>query len=431
MAYEKRKAPKVKVKQKNDKVATDKIEMKKRKAPSRKVSVEKTVKPQKTNDDFKSTFQLLKGGKKDKKIKKRHSIITTCIAFSLILAIIVINFITPTGIVEWSQNMFMTWGNGGGLPVSVSGDNIKDMQSRSNGIFLVTDSHMYAYNSSGKQITSVQHGYTQPIFDISATRTLMYDRGSYGIRVDAYYTNIVNTQLKEEIITADICDSGYVAVATQSTDYTAQVTVYNRKFKNIFRWSSPDGYVSCVELSKNGKYIAVCTVTGKNGDYCSNINVFKCKSGERVFTKQILSSMYVSASSDNKFITFVGTDSVVSMRWDGTDQLSYEFYNLELMNMNNGMVNVAVYHPDGDERKFTVSLIGKDGKIKSDFSVDGNVTRVCADKKYVYTYYNGIVKKYLHDGTFKSEQNIGYEYVFIAPYKNKLSVVSDMKLNLI
>jgi len=311
------------------------------------------------------------------------------------------------------------------------GDSIKDMQARSDGIFLVTDSHMYAYNSSGKQITSVQHGYTQPIFDVSAARTLMYDRGSYGIRVDAYYTNIVNTQLKEEIITADISDSGYVAVATQSTDYTAQVTVYDKKFKNIFRWSSPDGYVSCVELSKNGKYLAVCTVTGKNGDYCSNINVFKCRTGERVFTKQILSSMYVSASSDNKFITFAGTDSVVSMRWDGTDQLSYEFYNLEFMNMNNGAVNVAVYHPDGDERKFTVSLIAKDGTIKSDFSIEGNVTRVCADKKYVYTYYNGVVKKYLHDGTFKSEQNIGYEYVFIAPFKNKLSVVSDMKLNLI
>ena len=328
MAYEKRKAPKVRVKQKDDKVAPEKIEMKKRKSPSRKASVEKTVKPRKSNEDFKSTFQLLRGGKKDKKINKRHSIITTSVAIGLILTVIILNFVTPTGIVEWSQNMFMTWGNGGGLPVQISGDNIKDMQSRSNGIFLLTDSHMYAYNSSGKQITSVQHGYTQPIFDMSAARTLMYDRGSYGIRVDAYYTNIVNTQLKEEIITADICDSGYVAVATQSTDYTAQVTIYDRKFKNIFRWSSPDGYVSCVELSKNGKYLAVCTVTGKSGDYCSNINVFRCKTGERVFTKQILSSMYVSASSDNKFITFAGTDSVVSMRWDGTDQLSYEFYNL-------------------------------------------------------------------------------------------------------
>ena len=196
MAYEKRKAPKVKIKQKDDKVSPEKIERKKRKSPSRKAPVEKRVKSQKSNDDFKSTFQLLRGGKKDKKIKKRHSIITTSVAIGLILTVIIFNFVTPTGIVEWSQNMFMTWGNGGGLPVAVSGDSIKEMQARSNGMFIVTDSHMYAYNSSGKQITSVQHGYTQPIFDMSAARTLMYDRGSYGIRVDAYYTNIVNTQLK-------------------------------------------------------------------------------------------------------------------------------------------------------------------------------------------------------------------------------------------
>ena len=105
MAYEKRKAPKVRVKQKDDKVAPEKIEMKKRKSPSRKASVEKTVKPRKSNEDFKSTFQLLRGGKKDKKINKRHSIITTSVAIGLILTVIILNFVTPTGIVEWSQNM--------------------------------------------------------------------------------------------------------------------------------------------------------------------------------------------------------------------------------------------------------------------------------------------------------------------------------------
>ena len=430
MAYEKRKTPKVKIKQKEDKLAVEKIEMKERKAPSRKKTVKKSDENHKINNDFKSTFHLLSGGKKEKKLKKRHSIITAYIFVFIIISVLVIHFITPTGIVEWSQNMFITWGSGGGMPVPVSGDSVKNMQTRSDGVFVVTDSHLYAYNSSGKQMSSIQHGYSQPAFDLSASRTLIYDRGSLGLRVDALYANIVNVQLKEEIITADICDRGFVAVATKSTDYTAQVTVYDKSFKNIFRWSSPDGYVSCIKLSDNGKYVAVCTVTGKNGDYCSNINVFNCSSGERVLSKQILGSMFLSASSNNKFITFAGTDSVVSMRWDGTDQLSYEYYNLDLVNMDNKGCTVAVYHPDGDERKFTVSILGKDGKEKSHFSLDGSVSKICADSRYIYVYNNGVINKYLYDGTFKDKFEIGYEYVFVSPFKNKIAYISDMKLDI-
>lgn len=427
MGFEKRKSPKIKVKRKEDKL--DKIEMKKSVAPSRKVKSKRKPAEKPISDKPKISFHILKGGAFNKQKKKRNSIITAVIVGVLIFSIIITHLFTPTGIVEWSQNCFSTWGSGGGLPVAVSGDSVRELKTRGECAFIMTDSHMYAYNSSGKQITSVQHGYSEPVLDVSAARTLVYDRGSLGIRVDALYTNIVDTQLNEEIITADICDKGYVAVATESTDYTTLVNVYDKDFKNIFRWSSPDGYVSCLELSQNGKQLAVCTVTGKNGDYCTNINIFKVSSGEKIFTKQILGSMYVSASSNSKHLTLVGTDSAVSFKWDGTDEVAYEYYNLQLVNMDYMGQTALVYHPGGDERRYTVSLLGKDGRQTASFSVDGNVSKLCADKKYVYAYNNGKIQRFLHSGELDKEYKVGYEYVFISSYKNKLSVISDMKLN--
>ncbi len=436
MSFEKRKAPKVKVKRKDDEI--EKIDMKKSVAPSKKEksrpNAKQKSKPTKAKtktkvDNGESTFKLLKGGASRKHRKKRNSIISLSFISMLIVAVIVIQIITPTGIVEWSQNGFFMFGSGGGLPVAVSGDSVRDMQTRGGSAFLMTDSHMYAFSSNGKQITSIQHGYSAPVMCVSAARTLIYDRGSFGLRVDALYANIVDTQLKEEILTADICDKGYVAVASQSADYTAFVNVYDKDFKNIFRWSSPDGYVSCIELSDNGKYMAVCTVTGKNGDYCSNINVFRLSNGERIFNKQVLGSMYVSATSNRKFITFAGTDSVVSYGWDGSNETNYEYYNLQLVNMDYNDYTALIHHPGGDERRYTVSIIGKEGKEVSTFSVDGLVSKACVDKKYFYAYYNGKVQRYLHDGSLDNEFSVGYEYVFIAPYKNKLAIVSDMKLD--
>ena len=434
MGYERRKSPKIKVKRKDDDIVVEKIEMKKRKSPARKNAskTNKTEKNVKTDKPAKDTsLHILKGGLWNGKNKKRSSFITACVAGVIIISIIVMQLVTPTGIVEWSQNLFSTWGSGGGLPIAISGDNVRDMVSRSDSIFVVTDSHMYAFNSSGKQITSVQHGYSEPVFDISAARTLIYDRGSYGLRVDALYTNIINTQLNEEIITADICNKGYVAVATQSTDYTAQVTVYDKSFESVFRWSSPDGYVSCVEMSNNGKYLAVCTVTGKNGDYCSNVNIFNVSNGHRILNKQILGTMYVSASSNSKTLTLSGTDSVICLKWDGSDVSSYEYYNLELVNMDYNSRNVFVYHPDGDERQYEVCVLDKNGKGLASFSVTGSVSKICADKKYVYAYNNGVVHKYNYEGQLQNDFSVGFEYVFISPFKNKAVIASDMKLSYI
>ncbi len=437
MGFEKRKSPKIKVKRKDDQI--EKIDMKKSVAPSKKEKSHTKKTKQKVKDvkvknegrvnNGESSFKILKGGAFRKKRKKRNSIISLSVISLIIVAVIIVQIITPTGIVEWSQNGFSMIGSGGGLPVPVSGDSVRDMQTRGGCTFLMTDSYMYAFSSNGKQVTSIQHGYSAPVLNVSAARTLIYDRGSFGLRVDALYTNIVDTQLKEEIVTADICDKGYVAVATQSADYTAFVNVYDKDFKNIFRWSSPDGYVSCIELSDNGKYMAVCTVTGKNGDYCSNINIFRLSNGERVFNKQILSSMYVSATSNRKFVTFIGTDTAISYGWDGSNETIYEYYALQQVNMDYKDFTAIIHHPGGDERRYTVSIIGKEGKEISTFSVDGVVSKACVDKKYFYAYYNGKVQRYFHDGRLDKEFSTGYEYVFIAPYKNKLAVVADMKLN--
>ena len=74
MGYERRKSPKIKVKRKDDNIAVEKIEMKKRKSPSRKATTktsktDKKVKTEKT--DKGSSLHILKGGLWNSKNKKR------------------------------------------------------------------------------------------------------------------------------------------------------------------------------------------------------------------------------------------------------------------------------------------------------------------------------------------------------------------------
>lgn len=436
MSYKKRKTSRIKVKRSDDKVSesaergkkSKNIAMKRSVSPSRKLNREKT-RGEKPTDDGARYIHVIEGSKLKNEKRRRRSLIAAAVVAVLIAAVLAVNTILPTGLVEWSQNLFSAMGSGGGLPVQVSGDKVDDLRGRGGELFVMSDSYMYAYNSSGKQITSVQHGYSSPRLEVSSTRTLIYDRGSYGLRVDALYTNFIDTQLNNKIITADICDRGYVAVATDSSDYSAEVTVYSDKFKSLFRWSAASGQVTSLKLSPRGKYLAASVVSGKNGDYCSEISIFDIQTGARVFTKEYAGSMFVKSYADKNCVTFVGIDSTVSFKWDGTGERSNDFYRLEYFDGSDPENMVAVYHPDGDDRRFTVAVIGTDGASKGSFTVDGDAGKVCADSENVYTYYNGVINKYDFSGSKLDSFSTGCEYVYIAAYKNGVAATHDMKLD--
>lgn len=462
MAFEKRKSPKIKVSKKditnplNDNAedlpnkrkhflskgknrnghetnGEDNISMHRSESPAKrrsiKIATSGTNDKSTKKDGQKPKLNIIEGGvDKRRRVKKYLTVLLGTVAV-IVVIVIVLNAVLPTGLVEWTQNGMAKWSGGGGLPVAVSGDSVQGMSVRRGVAYVMTDSYVYAYNSSGAEISAIQHGYSSPVMVTSAVRTLTYDRGNYGLRVDSLSTNYVNKQLKSVIYAADISDCGYVAVATDSTDYASTVTVYNRKFESLFRWSSSDYQVSCVKVSNNGKYVAAVSVGSKNGNYCSYVNIFNVSDGSKISSAKYDGVMLLSAVADNSRITFAGTDKVISVKWDGTDSTQHDYFGMELFNGDDTDNIIAVHHPDGDTRSFTVAIIDDDGKEKNKFSINSDVGRVCINKEKVYCYSNGVIYCYDLNGSLIKKYETGMEYVFVAPYKNGVMAVSDMKLN--
>ncbi len=437
MAYEKRKQRKIKIKRSEDEKvnkASRKINYTERVVMRRsgtKASHKTENINTKQHNNAAHKFKLIEGGVLKYTKRRKQSAIVACATVFVIILVIIINAALPTGLVEWSQNEFSSMGSDGGLPKSLSGDSINDLRSRGSELFVMSDSYMYAYNTAGKCITYIQHGYNAPRLETSFTRTLIYDRGSYGLRVDSLYTNFINTELENKIITADICDKGYIAVATDSTEYSAEVTVYDGKFKSLFRWSTATGQISNLKLSPNGRYLAACILSGKNGDYSSEVSIFDVKSGNKLFNKIYDGSMFVKNSADKEFVTFVGIDECVSIGWNGLNEKINSFYRLEYFDAADSDSMVAVYHPDGDDRHYTVDVLDSNGSIKSSVTLQGNVDRVSANSHNIYIYNSGSVHIYDLSGNMISTHSIGYEYVFMTAHKRGIGITHDMKLDFI
>lgn len=436
MASNKRRVNRVKVHQKQDDIGkpkkTEAIKMAPNTKKRRKANLQENKPIKKTAKSGislkrKRKLDIVEGGVTANKKQRRRSAIFTAAAFVVIAAVVIISVASPTGFIEWSQNLVCTWGSGGGLPVAINGDVALNLDARGGTSFVLTDNHLYAYNSTGKEIAAFQHGYLSPTLDVSSQRTLVYDRGNYCLRVDALYKNIAQTEFKNTIITADIADCGYTAVALNDEQYAATVTVYDRHFLSIFKWSSSAETVTNVRLSPNGKTLCVVTVKSNQGTFESTINFFNVKTGEKTATKTVAGTMFVDSVCNSRRIFFTSPSSAVSMKWDATDFIDYGFSNITYVGVHEADSMFVAYNSDASN-ECTVSVLKKDGSQKASLSVPFGFNKICVGKKYVYTLEGDKVTQYNYEGKQLKSFTVGQRSTYIAPYKNGVLTTADMKL---
>ncbi len=430
MAFEKKKKQRVKIHQKHDpkdiSPAND-IEMAPNTKKRRKAIKENAAPPvRKAEPKPKSRLKVVKGNAARNKRRAIRSKIASAVLAVLVVAIIAIQIFSPTGFLEWSQNSIAMIG-GGEMPVSLSGDSVGGLYTQGNRSYVLTDAYMYAYNRNGKEITAVQHGYLSPVLDVSAARTLLYDRGNYRLRVDSLSMNIADVEFEHEILTADISDSGYTAVALNDAEYAATVTVYDRRFNARFKTSLTSETVSCVKLSPNGRKVLIVGVSSDNGAFVSKISFYDVKSGAKLSEEKINGSMVVSASCIGKRVYLSSADSLISLNWDGGEKLTYDYSNIAYISGDGGKHLLVAYNPN-EGKDDSIAILDKKGAEQSSFSLNAGFSQIKIGKDKVYTLTNNNVNVYDFDGKAVDSLKIGYEYVYLAPMGQGLMTTSDMRL---
>ncbi|MDO4743372.1 MAG: DUF5711 family protein, partial [bacterium] len=230
----------------------------------------KKPKTAKKNKEYVSEYKIIKGNKIKNKFKK---ILYYISCLFIIVVIICINYMTPTGLVETASNFIAKLGSGYDTAYLQS-NKIIDFRNDHGRISVLSDTYLELYNNNSKQMLCYQHGFSTPQLKSSASRILVFDRGGKNFKVFNNSKLLLNESLENTIISADISRSGSIAFVTESTGYLAQVSVYNKGFKNKFTLYSSEKRISDAALNNNGNKIAVCEVLVENGVYSSIVSVY-------------------------------------------------------------------------------------------------------------------------------------------------------------
>lgn len=313
--------------------------------------------------DARSNLQIINGSRKKKRI------VRLCIFAAVVLvivAVIIINSVTPTGIIEYLQNAYALRGSAK-TPVTVYAVNADDFASRRNVACTVNDSYFELYNSDGKLIYAVSHGLNDANIRLSDARILLYDRDRYTAKIYNFSDELYERKFDNKIISADIGRDGTYAVVTESDKYYNSVFVFDGDNNKKFVWDCSFGYVIDVAVNNKGNKIAVAVITASGGSYRTKLCIISDNGKEQYSCE--FQGLVSSLSSSKNYILASGYDSAYTVEWNGKGYSKLPVNGvLRYFDTCSDGRSLVVSGFENNEQNNSVTVISENGNVKNTFS---------------------------------------------------------------
>ena len=278
-------------------------------------------------------------------------------------------------------------GTGGGYPVELPGGKLLQLEGAGGDtLMLLTDTNLYSYNGTGKQMLNQQHGMANQRMITSSDRTLLYDQG--GLKVSLYSkSGLVNSMESDfNIYTGDIASNGNFVLATQSDTHLAQVTVYNKEMQWFYRWRSSDRPIISVSLSDVRDEMVVGCVDVSGGSYLSSISRFLLSTDKELGQVELPGELLLQVDyAGGNLVRAISDQKVTHFSADLKKQAEYSYGNRELNRFavdESGMA--LVFGSSVGAQQYEVVALDLHLKESARITVDYEPVDVKLDSRYIY-----------------------------------------------
>ena len=375
----------------------------------------------------KGNFTLLRGKKAE--IKKRWQVILAGILV-VILAITICQIAIPAGIPETLSTTVSAMGTGE-FPIEFESTNTNNVVAKQGYFYVLTDSEIKAVSNGGKVIFSYSHGFENPVLKTSSTRAIVFNQGGNDALIFSLKKLESAITLEDEIINAAIGDNGTYALVTTAKGYVAKVSVYKKSDKPVYEWFSANDMINNVAVARNGKKIAISTISAKVGGFDSKLMILNLKSANAEFEKQYNGELIYNLSTSFSGGVAVATSNTFDfVRW-------YKFkcetnkndYNLQMLRESN-KGTLLLYNRENDKTDNRIIVTNKSGKKKLEVKFNGIITDIAFKNNHIYLISD--TKAYILDskGEIVRTADCGFGAVrLVVVSQNEISVISDNQIS--
>ena len=220
------------------------------------------------------------------------------------------------------------------------------------------------YSRTGTRLNSIQSGYGRPALAAGKTRFVLYNRSGNELRVESRTQNLYSKTLENSIYLCAMSDTGTLAVATDSADSTARLTVYTPTMSEQLHWdmTGTQGTPVRMAFAADSRRLAVAAVTSSAGQLQANLFVLSLAQGDPVQLSSGDSVPQWLGWLNNDTVLAVYENCAVVYGADGGERGRFDLGGGSLVSVSQDGANAALLLENG--QVCTAVLLDKDLNVQ-------------------------------------------------------------------
>ncbi len=201
-----------------------------------------------------------------------------------------------------------------------------------NDLAIVDENGVGLYDFAGNKLYKYEHSYANAAITMGkgGKNMLVYDTMSGKLAIYNAVSKVLEKETEYPVRSASLNDLGYFAVIGSEKTYRSGVIVFDPKGEEIFRYMSPDKYLTGVALNDNATKVLCSATSGKGGAFYSTIMLYNTASGEKIAEVEIADALALKVGyapyGENIFVL---TDSSFLCYDKHLEKVGEAFYNPE------------------------------------------------------------------------------------------------------
>ncbi len=338
-----------------------------------------------------------------------------------------LNAKAPTGVIEWLQSYFATLG-GGSFPAPVSGSQVSSIGLRGAQPAVLTDTSLFFWNQSGKEIYCRQHGYSNPVLAVSESRLLVFGRGDTTFRIENPDRTLLTGNTENAIVSGTIAENGSFGLVTESNGYASQLELYSKSGQIRYRWYSSEKKLSTMDLNSTGDAAAVIGMDAVSGNLQSRLYVLDTSNANEqpIFEEAFSDCLVFSASFKTRDeLTLLADNQLISCHLGNgrTESFSFGRDVLKAFDDSSPSGTVLCLSVNNDTLDNRIVSFDSQGRKIDEFSVDEKVVSVAQSRRNVYVLTDKLLYLYNAAGKLLKQWELDGEGLMVRAAGNTAYVM--------
>ncbi len=193
------------------------------------------------------------------------------------------------------------------------------------GVVTVSAAGAHYYSPDGEHLAEEVLAIENPVLSASRTTAVAYDAGNQFLFVFRGGEETFKLTLTggNNLLSARVNDSGWLAVTAQQSGFKGAVTVYNSRGREIITIGLSSVFAVDAAVSPDGQSVAVITMGQENGDFFSRLLLYPLDQTEPSLQVELGELTVLDLDYEEGLLWVLGEDRLLTIPTDGTEMSTY------------------------------------------------------------------------------------------------------------